>query len=180
VRAGVPFDDFVSHPQHYRDFCLGALAHERGEDDEAMEHFRQALAADPGEVHYASKFYGLRVASGDVSAPAQELDYFANSVDSMVHSGRVDEWAKLLLKHKNYAETARLLRRVAELLEAKIAGHLPKGQYSGDSTSFVAYKRDQFRKKLASWANSTRYAPLMAEIERQGGLPLPQAARGGQ
>lgn len=170
VRAGVPFDDFVSHPQHYRAFCLGTLAQERGEINEAIEQFRQALTASPSEARYAERFYGLRVAIGDASAPAQELDYFTNSVDSMVHSGRVDEWTKLLLKKKNYVEAAQLLRRVAELLEAKIAGRLPKGQYSGDSTSFVAYKRDQFRKKLASWASSTRYAPLMTEIERQGGM----------
>lgn len=178
ARAGVPFDDFVSHPQHYRDFCLGVLAQERDDVDEAIEHFRRALAAAPGEARYAERFYELRVTNGDLSAPAQELDYFANSVDSMVHSGRVDEWAKLLLKHKDYPEAARLLRRVAELLEAKIAGRLPKGQYSGDSASFAAYKRDQFRKKLASWANSTRYAPLMSEIEWQGGLPQPQPAPG--
>jgi len=176
VRAGVPFDDFVAHPQHFRDFCSGVLAQERGETCEAIEYFRRALAADQGEVRYAERFYGLRVANGDVSAPAQELDYFANSVDSMVHSGRVDEWAKLLLKQKNHAEAARLLRRVAELLEAKIAGRLPQGQYSGGSTSFVTYKRDQFRKKLASWAASTRYAPLMVEVEMQGGLPEPRPA----
>lgn len=180
VRVGVPFDDFVSHPPHYRYFCLGALAQERGEADEALDYFRQAFAADPDEVSYASKFFGLRVASGDVSSPSQELDYFANSVDSMVHSGRVDEWIKLLLKHKHYSEAARLLCRIAELLEAKIAGRLPKGQYSGDSTSFAAYKRDQFRKKLSSWANSTRYAPLMAEIDRHGGLPIPQAVGVGE
>ncbi len=173
VRAGVPFDDFVSHPQHYRDFCLGTLAQERGEVSEAIEHFRQALAAESGEVRYAEKLYGLCVANGDVSAPAQELDYFANSIDSLVHSGRVDEWVKLLLKRKDNPEAARLLRRVAELLEAKIAGRLPKGLYSSDGASWVAHKRDQFRQKLASWANSTRYAPLMSEIERQGGLPQP-------
>lgn len=171
VRAGVPFDDFVSHPLHYRDFCLGALAQDRGEVNAAIEYFRQALVAEPGEVRYAEKFYELRVATGDVSAPAQELDYFANSIDSKVHSGRVDEWIKLLLKHQDYPEAARLVRRVTELLEAKIAGRLPKGQYSGDSISSVAYVRDRFRKKLASWTNSRRYAPLMSEIKCQGGLP---------
>ncbi|QEA14257.1 tetratricopeptide repeat protein [Comamonas flocculans] len=180
VRAGVPFDDFVSHPQHYRDFCLGVLAQERGEAGEALELFRQALTGNPSEARYASKFYELRVANGDMSAPAQELDYFANSVGSMVHSGRVDAWAKLLLKHKDYPEAARVLRRVAVLLEDKIAGRLPKGQYSGDTPSWAAHKRDQFRKKITSWANSTRYASLMAEIEQQGGLPQPQAVPGGQ
>jgi hypothetical protein len=180
VRAGVPFDDFVSHPQHYRDFCLGALAQERGEAGAAIELFQLALTGEPGEVRYAEKLYGLRVANGDVSAPAQELDYFANSIDSLVHSGRVDEWVKLLLKHKDYSEAARLLCRVAELLEAKIAGRLPKGQYSGDSACWAAHKRDQFRKKLASWENSTRYATLMSEIERQGGLSQPQAVPGGE
>lgn len=166
VRVGIPFEDFVSHPDHWRDFCLGVLAQERGGVNEAIGHFRKALEASPDEVRYASKFYELRVAIGDMRAPAQELDYFANSVDAMLHSGRVDEWIKLLLKHKDYAEAARLVKRVVHLLEDKIAGRLPKGQYSGDSTSFVAHKRDQFHKKLATWAQSTRYAPLMAEIER--------------
>lgn len=180
VRAGVLFDEFVSHPQHYRDFCLGALAQERGEVGDAIEHFRKALAADPDEVRYAERLYGLRVAAEDAAAPAEELAYFTNEIDSMIHSGRVYAWVALLLKNKDYAEAARLVRRTAQLLEEKLAGRLPKGRYSGDSTPFVAAKRDQFRKKLASWSGSRKYAPLMAEIERQGGLPEPHLRNCGE
>lgn len=171
VRLGVPFDDFVSHPQHYRDFCLASLEEEQGRIDVAIDGFRNALEAAPDEVRYAERFYQLRVECGDVSAPAQELDYFANEVSSMIHSERVYAWTKLLLSNKQHAAAAGILRRTAQLLEDKVAGRLPKGRYSGEEASFVAYKRDQFRKKLASWAGSTKYAPLMAEIERQGGLP---------
>lgn len=171
VRAGVSVDDFVSHPGHYRDFCLASLAMERGEIDAAITGFQQALAGDPNEVRYAERYFTLRVARGDVQAPAEELVYFSNEVDSMIHSGRVYEWVKLLLANGCVADAAAALRRTAYLLEEKIAGRLPNGRYSGDDTSFVTCKRDEFRTKLDSWAAMRKYKALMTEIDSQGGLP---------
>lgn len=171
VRVGVPFDDFISHPQHFQDFCVASLALDDERIADAIDGFRKALTGDPSEVRYAERFFFLRVEVGEVVAPAEELVYFTNEVDSMIHTERVYAWVKLLLSHKDYTGAANILRRVAQLLEDKIAGRLPKGRYSGDSASFVAYKRDQFRKKLESWASMRKYQPLMAEVEHQGGLP---------
>lgn len=171
ARIGIPFDDFISHPKHFNDFCLGSLAHEKGNIAEAIQYFGQAVSAAPEEVRYGERWFELRIQVGDLSAPREELAYFAHEIDSIIHTGRVYSWVKLQLKHKDYAEAAWLLRRVAQLLEDKIAGKLPTGRYAGDRISYVIYKRDQFRKKLSSWSRSTRYAPLMREIERQGGLP---------
>jgi len=92
-------------------------------------------------------------------------------VDSMIHTGRVYEWVKLLLANGRVPEAAAVLRQTAHLLEEKIAGHLPKGRYSGETTSYVAYMRDQFRKKLDSWATMRKYKALMTEVDSQGGLP---------
>jgi len=172
VRAGVPFDEFVSHPSHYRDFCLASLAMERGDVDTAITGFQQALAGDPDEVRYAERYFELRVARGDMQAPADELAYFSNEVDSMIHTGRVYEWVKLLLAGGRVTDAAAVLRKTAHLLEESIAGRLPKGRYSGGEKSYVAYKRNQFRKKLDSWAAMRKYKALMAEVESQGGLPV--------
>lgn len=171
VRAGVPFDDFVSHPEHYRDFCRARLAQDANQIDDAIGWFGKALAGDPNEVRYAEFYYKLRVDTGDLLAPALELAFFANEVDSMIHTGRVFEWVKLFLKNDRTAEAAQIIRRTATLLTDKLAGCLPKGRYSGgDDTAFVAYKREQFHKKLVQWAGMRKYQPLMNEIEKQGGL----------
>jgi len=175
VRVGVPFDEFVEHPASYRDFCLARIADDEGRLDDALDCYRRAFEADPAEVRFAEGFFSTRILLGDATAPSDELTYFTNDADSLVHTDRHAAWVKLLVSKAKEPEAARLLIRLAELLEAEIAGTLPRGRYSGQSPSYAAHKRDQLRRQIDKWSAMRKYFPLMREIEQLGGLPPARA-----
>lgn len=169
--AGIPFGEFTAQPEHVRAYCFGRIAQAKGRHGVAVDLLRKAVAGNPTEVRYLEAFYRVRLAAGDDSGIEEELSEFANEADALVHSGRVDEWLRMLLKARQYERAAAIVIRVDSLLGESLSGTRPSGRYSGQSQSWVASKRARLRERIERWRSSARYRPFISAIDKTGGFP---------
>lgn len=170
VRLGISYDEFVPHPEHYRYYCDGLLAAEAGAVERSIALLHKAVEADPGNAHYADKYYCFRVDAGDVSAVDEELVYSSGKASSIIHAGRYDEWIKLLLKQKLYGKAAEVTIQVSELLDKAASGLPVNGLHPAADVPFTIYKREQFRAQICKWQNAKRYS-LMFKALNELGVP---------
>lgn len=168
ARMGVAFSEFTSHPEHAEQYCLGSLADESDRLEDALHHFKAATDGDSKEVRYLEAFFRIRLALDDMSAINDEMSAFANDIDTLYHSGRVDAWLSALIGAKDYRRAAEVVRDVDALFVRSRAGAYQSGSYAGKSASFVEYKHDKFRQQIVKWSNSKRYAPLVKELTEVG------------
>ncbi|MDR0480775.1 MAG: hypothetical protein LBG66_02695 [Gallionellaceae bacterium] len=165
-KVGVPFDEFTTHPQHWRDYCLGVVALEEGRLEDARDLLGAAVVADPGEVRYLESWFRVRFALQDDSAAEECLEAFANDMDWSLMVG----WVKLLLKRKLYGRCAAIIVQTDQLLSEIAAGTRKRHYYGQQPSSYSAYQVEQFRKWLTKLSASPRNRPLFAEIDRLAGV----------
>jgi hypothetical protein len=173
LKVGIAFDEFIDQPQHVKDYCFGRLAEDRGELLEAKVYFLAAVVGQPAQVRYRECFYRLSLQVDGIGCIDDEVNFFSNDMDSMIHTGRVYEWLAALLACKKYTRAAELIILVDRLMSEAIEGKRNKTRYAGQSIGFISYKRDSFRKKIARWYGSSRYKFLIHELSKLGGIPLP-------
>ncbi|MFZ2986613.1 hypothetical protein [Ideonella sp.] len=171
VQAGVPFEEFTTHPQHWRDYCEGVLAHSSGRLDDAHASLVAALQSAPEEVRYLELWFKVRFDLTDDSAAEEAIKVFADDMDA--YAEQMMLWLKLLLKRRLYGRAAVIAVRTDVLLAELAAGKRKHRYYGHQSVGFYAHQHDKFRKQLEHWINSSRYRPLATEIEKLGGLRRP-------
>ena len=168
ARMGISFDEFVSHPFHMENYALAVLAWEASDLVLATELFKAAINDSPENVTYKQKYFAVRLENDDLTAISEELNFFSRDIDSLIHSGRFDEWLKKLFIYKQYSFAANLVLKVDGLFGQVLAGELAKGYYGTQSPDFVSHKRDQFREKVKKLCNSSRYSPFKNALEDVG------------
>lgn len=168
--AGVGFDEFIDHPKHYQDYCYGLLASNKGESLEALKHFEAAKSAAPLESRYLEKYYAFSISLGHADVIKEELAYYSKNIESAIHSGRYDEWIKLLLAFKFHEEAAAVTLRVSELFDSAVSEGYARNLHQTADYSFLVSKRQQFRKKVFKWSNSKRYALLFSALKGLGNV----------
>ncbi|ENS3374126.1 hypothetical protein ACEZ7K_003609 [Salmonella enterica] len=168
ARMDISFDEFVSHPFHMENYALAVLAWEASDLVLATELFKVAITDSPENVTYKQKYFAVRLENDDLTAISEELTFFSRDIDSLIHSGRFDEWLKKLFIYKQYSFAANLVLKVDGLFGQVLAGELAKGYYGTQSPDFVSHKRDQFREKVKKLCNSSRYSPFKNALEDVG------------
>jgi hypothetical protein len=166
--AGVPLDEFFELPEHVENYCYARQAQESGDLVKADIHFTAAVNGNPTDIGYRRHFYQTRLKVHGVKVIPDEVNFFSNDMDSMLHSERVDEWLKALLAIKAYRNAAKLIVHVEKLLTELIDGKRGKSIYGKSSIEYLEFKKTKFIEKIGKWAKSPRYAPLVVQLQSVG------------
>lgn len=158
-------DDFVglgNDVAHYID-ALRAL--EAGDHTQAIEHLSSAAKTKPHEHVYSDLLFSTKLEQGDTSGVDSAVAYYEDDMDSAVHSGQAKSWINALVAAKHYADALRLIERVDSLLEDLAAGRRQNKRFGGGDPEFAQYKREEFRRNLASAASFGSSKSILQENE---------------
>ena len=149
LRQGISYDDFVSLPEDVVAYCECQKAADQGDLETALNHIKKAFEAKFDEVKYANAYFAVRLRLGDKSAIEEELTFFRQDIDCLVHSGRVYEWLKYLSSTKDYPGLRMTVQQIDEQLDALIAGQAQGRRPTPQRVEFYAHEKEQFVKKTA-------------------------------
>jgi hypothetical protein len=152
-RLGCALSEFVSLPADVPLYCRARSHFERGELLEALPLLEQACSVNPDEVRYREILFPLRLALGDLKAIPEELTYFHGDIDSMVHTGRVKEWLRLLKESGDLAARANVIVEVEAAFAALCSGQSALRRYGAQRLDWYQRSHDQFRQLAAASSN---------------------------
>lgn len=147
VLAGCDLSEFVDLPDDVKAYCQGNLLRVNGKPEQALPLLERACRLNPDEVRYREVYYPLRLGLGDLSSIQDELDYFERDMDSIVHTGRFEEWMKALIAAGDYSAARQAISHVDEALARLVDGSTTARFYTPQKTDWYACKREQFVKK---------------------------------
>ena len=146
VQAGCALSDFANLPEDI-EYCMGKTLRPAGDLEEALPHLHNAVTLNPNEVRYFEVYFPLRIQLGDLSAIREELHHYRNDMDSAVHSGRFDEWLKVLIKAQEYDFAKNVISATESALYDLVKGRVTNRLYGTQKSSWYEYKLEQFQKK---------------------------------
>jgi hypothetical protein len=149
-RIGCDLSEFVTLPLDVRFYCHGRRHYERRELVEALPLIEQACSVNQDEVRYRELLYPLRLALGDLKAIQDEFAFFRGDIDSMVHSGRANEWLRLLQNVGDFATRDQLVIEVEAAFAALCSGQSAIRRYGTQSPERYQRSLEEFRKLVAA------------------------------
>lgn len=147
VLAGSNLSEFAGLPEDVKAYCEGNLLRINGNPKEALPLLEKAISLNPDEVRYREIYYPLRLALGDLSSIEDELTCFQNDMDSVIHTGRFEEWIKTLISVGEYRRAEQVITKVDAAISRLADGTTTARFYGLQKPEWYAYKREQFIKK---------------------------------
>jgi hypothetical protein len=147
VLQGCKYDEFVSLPLDIINYCEYQKSLNQEDFENALSYIKKAFEAKSDEVRYASSYYEVRLILGDKSAIDEELTFFQDDIDCLVHSERVYKWLKYLSSIKDYVSLDKTVKAIDRQLEALIAGQAMNRRYTTQRVEFYIHEKEQFMKK---------------------------------
>jgi hypothetical protein len=149
ILQGCNYDDFVSLPQDVVAYCECQKSINKGDLKAALNYIKKAFEAKSDEIQYANVYFEVRLNLGDKSTINEELAFFQDDIDCLVHSGRVYEWLKYLSFMKDYVSLDNTVKAIDRQLDALITGQSQNRRYSPQKVEFYTHEKEQFTKKTA-------------------------------
>jgi tetratricopeptide (TPR) repeat protein len=146
ILAGCVFSDFVELSEDVKAFCRGNLLRVNGKPAEALPLLERAFKLNPDEVRYAEIYFALRLSLGDLSSIEDEFTCFERNIDSIIHSGRFEEWMKALITAGEFSRAKQIILRTEAAISRLADGKVTARFYSQSKPEYYAYKREQFAK----------------------------------
>lgn len=173
VLAGCELSEFVDLPDDVIAYCQGNLYRVNGKPEEALPLLAKACQLNPDEVRYREVYYPLRLALGDLTYIQEEIEYFARDMDSVVHTGRFEEWVKALIAAKDYSSARQIISQVDIGLSRLASGSVTARFYTAQKPDWYRYKREQFAKK------AEKFLSRIQKLEEKASRPTSRSARNG-
>lgn len=151
VQAGCALSDFANLPEDVAEYCMGNMLRLTGDLEEALPHIHKAVTLNPNEVQYFQVYFPLRLQFGDLSAIREELQYHRNDMDSAVHSGRFDDWLKVLIKAQEYELAKSVISATESALHDLVNGRVTARLYSAQKSWWYESKLEDFQKKAQKY-----------------------------
>lgn len=161
VRVGCSLSDFANLPEDVAEYCTGNTLRLAGDLEGALPHLHKAVTLNPNEVRYFEVYFPLRLQLGDMSAIREELEHYKNDMDSAVHSGRFDEWIKVLIKAQEYEVAKTVISATESALRDLVNGRTTARLYGAQKSSWYEYKLEQFQKK------ANKYLERIGKLENK-------------
>ena len=159
VQAGCSLNEFANLPEDVAEYCMGNTLRLAGNLAEALPHLQKAITLNPNEVRYFEIYFPLRLHLGDLSAIPEELQHYKNDMDSAIHTGRFDEWIKLLINAQEYELARNIISATESALYDLIKGHVSVRLYGAQKLNWYEHKLHQFNKR------SQRYIEKIGKLE---------------
>lgn len=150
-QAGCSLSEFANLPKDVEEYCLGNSLRLEGKAQEALPHLHQAVTLNPQEVRYFEVYFPLRLSLGDLSAIPEELQHYRNDMDSALHSGRFDEWIKILIKAEEFELARATISATESALQDLVNGRVSARLYGKQKTTWYENKLTQFHKKAEKY-----------------------------
>lgn len=147
VLAGCDLSEFIDLPDDVKAYCQGNLLRVNGKPEQALPLLEKAVNLNPDEVRYREVYYPLRLKLGDLSSIQDEFTCFERDMDSVVHTGRFEEWIKALISAEDYSSAKQVISHVDAALSRLAEGSTTARFYTPQEPDWYAYKREQFTKK---------------------------------
>lgn len=145
---GSSYDDFAIISPDVIAFCEAQKLLEKKEVVKALAEIEKATKLKPDENLYATLYFQIRLDLKDESSISEELKYFENDIDCLVHSERVYKWIRFLVKGKKYNTALQLIHTINQLLDELISGKRIHRIFGNQDTSFYEYNKDKFNKRI--------------------------------
>ena len=186
VLAGSSLSEFVELPEDVKAYCQGNLLRVNGNSREALPLLEKAISLNPDEVRYREIYYPLRLAMGDLSSIEDELTCFENDIDSIIHTGRFEQWIKTLIAASEYRRAGQVLEKVDAAISRLADGKAKPRFYGPQRPEWYTHKRTQFIKKAEKYLSriqtletkaartatpKSKKPPATPENPQKGGMP---------
>ena len=166
VLAGCDLSEFVDLPDDVKAYCQGNLLRVNGKPEQALPLLEKACHLNPDEVRYGEVYYPLRLALGDLSSIQDEFTYFERDMDSIIHTGRFEEWIMALIAAEDYSSAKQLISHVDAALSRLAEGSTTARFYTAQKPDWYAYKREQFIKK------AEKFLSRIQKLEQKATRPI--------
>lgn len=147
VLEGCDLSEFVELPEDVKAYCQGNLLRINGKSEDALPLLEKAARLNPDQVRYWEAYFPLRLSLGDISTIEDEFACFERDMDSVIHTGRFEEWMKALIAVGQYTYAKEIVTRVNTAISRLADGTVTARYYGNKKTDWYAYKREQFVKK---------------------------------
>ena len=164
ILVGCDLSEFVELAEDVKAYCRGNLLRINGRSEEALPLLERAVRLDRDEVRYAEVYYPLRLLLGDIACIEDEFACFELDMDSIIHTGRFDEWMKALIVVGQYRYAKEIVARVDVAISRLVDGAVNARYYGKQKPDWYAYKRAQFVKKAEKFVS--RIQKLEAKAAR--------------
>lgn len=142
--AGCDVNEFSNLPDDVAAFARGSVLIESGKFAEAIPLLRQATQANPDEVRYWEVYFDARLHVDDLTSIDEAVLYFQQDADSLIHSGRFEEWLDRLIVHNRFDTARRLIDQIGFGLQGLASGTIKPQRYSPQKSHFYAQKQKKF------------------------------------
>lgn len=150
IRQGCTYEDFVFVDEDVMAYCEAYKRHEQKQYEDALQHVKRAFELKPDETLYVNLLFEIRLKLGDKSAIDDEINYYIDDMDSMVHKGRAYQWIKFLVGQRDFNKASEVINTVISALDDLALGRKENRRYGKQNSNWYRYKKDQFNKKIAS------------------------------
>lgn len=147
IREGCSLSDFIELPEDVKAYCEGNLLRINGRLEEALPFLECAVRLNPDEVRYAEAYYPLRLELGDLSSIEDEFTCFEHDMDSIIHTGRFEEWVNALIAEGRNHSAKEIIARVDTAISRLADGVVTARYYGKQNPSWYTHKREQFLKR---------------------------------
>jgi len=148
IYYGCSYEDFANLSTDVIAFCEAQKLLERKEVVNALTEIEKAIKLKPDENVYATLYFQIRLDLKDESSISEELKYFENDIDCLVHSERVYKWIRFLVKGNKYNTALQLIHTINQLLDELISGKRTHRIFGNQDASFYKYDKDKFNKRI--------------------------------
>ncbi|WKZ70959.1 MAG: hypothetical protein QY331_06810 [Melioribacteraceae bacterium] len=148
IQLGCKYSDFPNITEDVIFYCDGMLSLEKKDLKSALVLIEKAYELNSSEPLYASLYFHIRLKLDDRSVVTDELNYFQNDIDSLIHTERIYTLIRFVSKNRHYKEALELIDLVNRKMDDLIEGNIKNRIYSSQRTDFYEYKKEQFNRKI--------------------------------
>lgn len=98
-------------------------------------------------------YFNIRLRLNDEISVYDEIKYFENDIDSLIHTERAYKLVRFLYQNKKYKKAIESIELINQLIDDLILGKRQNKLFSKQKMHFFKYKKEQFNKKIQTTRN---------------------------
>ena len=148
ITQGCSYNDFTFLSPDVIAYCEALIQLSNNELNKALEEIEKAFKLQPKEHLYATLYFEIRLDLKDETSINEELKYFENDIDSLVHTDRVYKIIRFYTRLRKNDKALQLINKINQLLDDLIEGKRQNKIFGSQKSEWYIYKKEQFNKKI--------------------------------